>query len=280
MVSLVGGLALGAASYAIVPASQRLTTQFACPRGTVDSAVVSHVTRNQQGTVVTEYQFRCIDADGGSTVPPGFAVFGLMAAFGIVIVTALATLAAIGRRFSSVAAAGVAIVTLGGCSMGTLTADEFAAQYPYGAGPMLSTGRASEAVRALTTRLGGPPRVSDVVVSSETVSFMVAVRAGSDDRDVLTYRETGFGDPVPMQSESRDGESDPMFTLTPAMLTPVPNLVTLATQRVGIEGGHVTSLSLSKDGDTLEYHVDVEGPRHRGSARFDANGTLIATQIN
>lgn len=276
---IVGGLALGTMGFSCAPVAQRLTAPIACPAGTRDTAVVSHVTRNDRGTIVTEFELRCIDADGGSVEPPGVAVFGAMVLYGVGLAS-LFGLVHLVRRRASLAATALALVTLGGCEFGTVTRDEFEHAYPYGAGPMFSRGRAEAAARALEVELGGPQRVTGVTVSPETVSFSVLRRGTADDVDVHTYRDEGFSDPFPVQTSAEDDVSEDAFPLDARVLARVTELVRDAPRRAGMPDGHVESLSLTKSGEALEFHLDLESDHRRGSARYDARGTLIDARID
>jgi hypothetical protein len=261
-----------------VPASWRLTTPISCPSGTTDSAVVSHVERNEKGTIVTKFELHCIDADEGATTAMGFAVFGGMFLYGaaFALVFALAQLA---RSRANVAVVTLSALLLTGCEFGTLTRDEFAARYPYGEGRMFSRGRAESAARALETQLGGPQRVTNVSVSPESVMFQV-VGHGTD-VDMFTYRDpAGLDAPTPLRSSEEDTTATDAFDLHPADLASIYAIVREAPRRIGLEGSHVTSVSFFKNGGIPELRVDVVSRRHSGSARYDVHGTLIEVRVD
>jgi len=269
----LGGLAIGTATYSCVPAAQRLASPIACPNGTAESVVVSHVTRNDKGTIVTVYDLWCIDADRGGTEPAGFKVFGTLSLYGMGIALIIALAVSFPRK-AAAATVTIATIVLGGCEFGTVTSSEYERRYPYGAGPMFSAGRAVQATRALHARFGADVRLTSLSISPDSVSFMVVARGTRNDVDVYTYRDDGFAEPYPVQESDPDDES---FTLDPAALAKVPELVRIAPRRAGIPDGHVEGLSYSRDRGAFEFYASVESPHRRGSVRFDASGGVIGT---
>lgn len=277
---VLGALAFGTASFSCVPASQRLAAPVVCPADTVESVVVSRVTRNDRGTIVTLFDFHCIDSDGGSTMPPPFVIFGTLVGYGVVVVALAYAVVRLRARLGATTAAALATVLLGGCEFGTLTRAEYEARYPYGAGPMLSDGRAVAAARTLAQRLGATPRVTAVNLSAESITVTVVVRGSERDTDLYILREDEVSGPTPMQGSEGGSLAAEVFELTPELLAPVPNLVREATRRVGFADGHVDSLVLRRAASAegpgpLEFQADVESPRRRGRVRFDVAGRLL-----
>ena len=169
------------------------------------------------------------------------------------------------------------VVVLSGC-VGATPRDEFEAEVIERGGGLVPS-LPLDAIAAVEAELGTDPVALEsmtITPLARIVSMTVQDPARPANLDDYVVREGELSEPRPVQVSGTEGFDSLLFTAedVPA-LERLDEVGDAAAEALEIDDGVVTSVVVTRAGETLRMLVSVESPRARGTAVFTPEGDLI-----
>ncbi|AUX19674.1 uncharacterized protein SOCEGT47_001260 [Sorangium cellulosum] len=177
----------------------------------------------------------------------------------------------------------LALASLGACTAGTHTREEFDEAFPFGRMSGLRPEVFAEFKAELEGALGRGLRVRRVGFGPDTMQADVQNPKRRTHLDRYVYHDRELSDPSPVSlSNTEEATLDgALFELGSVPVKILPRLAREAHRELGIEQSWVEHVGISRAGDgssALTILVSVRSPRKSGSAMFDGEGRLVRAQ--
>lgn len=273
LVAAVWAVAVVPMATMFVPASMKLVAPALCAPGT-ERAIVARGEVVTADSTSTSYTLWCVDREGVRERVGDLPVFGALAGVwfcGVFVLVALAG----ARRRVLVVAAGALLLTLPGCSWGTI--DE-SALHATTRGYCHSSRGATRAIADLRARIGTPLHARSVTLYADVLMGEFVDPMNPSHVDAWRWHitpATGAALLAPPEPVRVDGRTVAHFDVARVRWDRVSRMVTTTLARAHADGASVSTLSVDPSPEGVRIRVNWIAPRSTGVLVFTGEGEPV-----